>query len=141
MEVIRSFRRPLIVSGGGTIYSEATDALRALADATGIPVGGTYIGKGSPVLRPSVHVGAVGASGNTAANALAREADVVIGIGTRYSDFTTASPHSYSVHPASGSSTSTWASFDAAETRRDHGPSADAVAALVALTDALLAGR
>jgi 3D-(3,5/4)-trihydroxycyclohexane-1,2-dione acylhydrolase (decyclizing) len=88
---IRASRRPLIVSGGGTIYSEATEALRAFVAATGIPVAETYAGKGSlPYDHPS-SVGAVGATGNSAANALAREADLVIGIGTRYADFTTAS--------------------------------------------------
>ncbi len=89
--VIREARRPLIVAGGGTIYSEATDALRAFAEATGIPVAETQAGKGSlPYDHPQA-VGAVGATGTTAANALARDADVVIGIGTRWRDFTTAS--------------------------------------------------
>jgi 3D-(3,5/4)-trihydroxycyclohexane-1,2-dione acylhydrolase (decyclizing) len=88
---IRAARRPLVIAGGGVIYSEATDALRALADATGVPVAETQAGKGSlPYDHPQA-VGAVGATGTTAANALAREADLVIGIGTRYSDFTTAS--------------------------------------------------
>ena len=135
VEVIRGSRRPLIVSGGGTIYSEATDALRALADATGIPVAETYIGKGSlPYDHPS-SAGAVGASGNTAANALAREADVVIGIGTRYSDFTTASRTAFGA-PGVRFVNINVASFDAAK----HGGimvQADARVALVALTDAL----
>jgi 3D-(3,5/4)-trihydroxycyclohexane-1,2-dione acylhydrolase (decyclizing) len=88
---IRAARRPLVIAGGGVIYSEATDALRALAEATGVPVAETQAGKGSlPYDHPQA-VGAVGATGTTAANALAREADLVIGIGTRYSDFTTAS--------------------------------------------------
>jgi 3D-(3,5/4)-trihydroxycyclohexane-1,2-dione acylhydrolase (decyclizing) len=89
--VIRASRRPLIVAGGGVMYSEATDALRAFAEATGTPVAETQAGKGSlPYDHPQA-VGAVGATGTTAANALAREADLVLGIGTRYSDFTTAS--------------------------------------------------
>jgi 3D-(3,5/4)-trihydroxycyclohexane-1,2-dione acylhydrolase (decyclizing) len=89
--LMRAARRPLIVSGGGTIYAEATDALRELAEATGIPVAETQAGKGSlPYDHPSA-VGAIGATGTTAANALAREADVVLGVGTRWSDFTTAS--------------------------------------------------
>jgi 3D-(3,5/4)-trihydroxycyclohexane-1,2-dione acylhydrolase (decyclizing) len=91
IEVIRSARRPLIVAGGGVIYSEATDALRAFAEATGIAVAETQAGKGSLSFDHPLSVGAVGATGSTAANALARDADVVIGIGTRYSDFTTAS--------------------------------------------------
>jgi 3D-(3,5/4)-trihydroxycyclohexane-1,2-dione acylhydrolase (decyclizing) len=89
--LLRGSQRPLIVSGGGTIYSEATEALRELAEATGIPVAETQAGKGSlPYDHPSA-VGAIGATGTTAANALAREADVVLGVGTRWSDFTTAS--------------------------------------------------
>jgi len=91
IEVIRSARRPLVVSGGGTIYAEATDALRAFAEATGIPVAETQAGKGSLPYDHRLSVGAIGSTGTTAANRLAREADVVIGIGTRYSDFTTAS--------------------------------------------------
>jgi 3D-(3,5/4)-trihydroxycyclohexane-1,2-dione acylhydrolase (decyclizing) len=89
--LLRGARRPLIVSGGGTIYADATDALRDLAEATGIPVAETQAGKGSlPYDHPNA-VGAIGATGTTAANALAREADVVLGVGTRWSDFTTAS--------------------------------------------------
>ena len=84
-------RRPLIVAGGGTIYAEATDALRELAEATGIGVGETQAGKGSlPYDHPQA-LGAIGATGTTAANAAAREADVILGVGTRWSDFTTAS--------------------------------------------------
>ncbi len=89
--VIRTAKRPLIVAGGGVIYSEATEALRALVEATGIPVGETQAGKGSLAFNHPQSVGAIGATGSTAANALARDADLVIGIGTRYSDFTTAS--------------------------------------------------
>ena len=88
---IRAARRPLIVAGGGVIYSEATDALRTFAEAAGVPVAETQAGKGSLPYDHAQALGAVGATGTTAANALAREADVVIGIGTRYSDFTTAS--------------------------------------------------
>ena len=89
--LIRAADRPIIVAGGGVIYSEATDALRKLVDATGIPVGETQAGKGSlPYDHPS-NLGAIGATGTLAANRLAHEADVVIGIGTRWSDFTTAS--------------------------------------------------
>lgn len=90
-ELIRTARRPLIVAGGGTIYAEATDALRELAEATGIGVGETQAGKGSlPYDHPQA-LGAIGATGTTAANAAAREADVILGVGTRWSDFTTAS--------------------------------------------------
>jgi 3D-(3,5/4)-trihydroxycyclohexane-1,2-dione acylhydrolase (decyclizing) len=89
--VIRSAARPLIVCGGGLIYSEATDALRRLVEATGIPIAETQAGKGSlPYDHPS-NLGAVGASGTLAANRIAAHADLVIGIGTRWTDFTTAS--------------------------------------------------
>jgi 3D-(3,5/4)-trihydroxycyclohexane-1,2-dione acylhydrolase (decyclizing) len=90
-ELLRGARTPLIVSGGGTIYSEATEALAAFAEATGIPVAETQAGKGSLRYDHPQAAGAIGATGTTDANALAREADVVIGVGTRWSDFTTAS--------------------------------------------------
>jgi 3D-(3,5/4)-trihydroxycyclohexane-1,2-dione acylhydrolase (decyclizing) len=90
-DIVRSARRPLIVAGGGVIYSEATEALRALAEATGIPVAETQAGKGSLRFDHAQAVGALGATGTTAANALARSADVVVGVGTRWSDFTTSS--------------------------------------------------
>jgi 3D-(3,5/4)-trihydroxycyclohexane-1,2-dione acylhydrolase (decyclizing) len=89
--MIRSAKRPIIVAGGGVIYSAATDALASFAAATGIPVGETQAGKGSLRFDHPALLGAVGATGTTAANALAADADIVIGIGTRYSDFTTAS--------------------------------------------------
>ncbi len=88
---IRSARRPLVVAGGGVGYSRANEALAAFCEATGIPVGQSQAGKGSLVFDHPQCLGAVGSTGSTAANAAAREADVVIGIGTRYSDFTTAS--------------------------------------------------
>lgn len=90
-EVIRSARRPLIVAGGGVIYSEASEALTAFAEATGIPVADTQAGKGAIHGDHLTSVGGVGATGADPANALAAEADVVIGVGTRYTDFTTAS--------------------------------------------------
>jgi 3D-(3,5/4)-trihydroxycyclohexane-1,2-dione acylhydrolase (decyclizing) len=90
-QVIRSAKRPLIVAGGGVIYSGANDALAAFAERTGIPVSETQAGKGSLPYDHPQSVGAIGSTGTTAANALATEADVVIGIGTRYSDFTSAS--------------------------------------------------
>ena len=90
-DIIRTARKPLIVAGGGVIYSGATDALAAFCEKTGIPVGQSQAGKGSLAYDHPQSVGAIGSTGTTAANALAAEADVVIGIGTRYSDFTTAS--------------------------------------------------
>jgi 3D-(3,5/4)-trihydroxycyclohexane-1,2-dione acylhydrolase (decyclizing) len=90
-EVLRSARQPLIVVGGGVIYSEAGQALRRFAEATGIPVSDTQAGKGALPWDHPCAVGGVGATGSPAANALASDADVVLGIGTRYTDFTTAS--------------------------------------------------
>jgi 3D-(3,5/4)-trihydroxycyclohexane-1,2-dione acylhydrolase (decyclizing) len=89
--VVREASRPMIVSGGGTIYSGATDALRRLAEQTGIPVAETQAGKGSMTYDHPLALGAVGSTGTLAANRAASEADVVIGVGTRWSDFTTAS--------------------------------------------------
>ena len=90
-DIIKSARRPLIVAGGGVIYSEATGALSALVDATGIPVAETQAGKGSMAHGHPLALGAIGVTGTAAANATAPEADVVIGVGTRWTDFTTAS--------------------------------------------------
>jgi 3D-(3,5/4)-trihydroxycyclohexane-1,2-dione acylhydrolase (decyclizing) len=94
-EAIRAARRPLIVAGGGVIYSEAVAALRELVDAVGIPVGETMAGRGALVSEHRLSLGAVGATGGSAANRLAREADLVIGVGTRWSDFTTASKSAF----------------------------------------------
>ncbi len=91
VEWIRGAKRPFIIAGGGTIYSEATDTLHQFVAQTGIPVGETMAGKGSLRYDHPLCMGAVGATGTLAANRLAKEADLVIGIGTRYSDFTTAS--------------------------------------------------
>src|SRR5450759_84387 len=89
--MIRASKRPMIVAGGGVIYADATEALRSFVDATGIPVGETMAGKGSLRWDHPLNLGAVGATGTLAANRIAHDADLVIGIGTRYSDFTTAS--------------------------------------------------
>jgi len=89
--LIRASKRPLIVAGGGVIYAEATDALKRFVEQTGIPVGETMAGKGSLRFDHPLNLGAIGATGTFAANRVARDADLVIGIGTRYSDFTTSS--------------------------------------------------
>ncbi len=89
--LLRGARRPLIVAGGGAVYSGAETALRAFAEATGIPVADTHAGKGAVPWDHPYAVGGLGSTGSYAANELARDADVVLGIGTRYSDFTTAS--------------------------------------------------
>ena len=88
---LRTSQRPLIVAGGGVIYSGATSALQAFVEATGIPVAETQAGKGSLPYDHAASVGALGATGTPVANDVARSADLVIGIGTRWSDFTTAS--------------------------------------------------
>ena len=88
---IRAAQAPLIVAGGGVLYSEASIALSNFAKATGIPICETQAGKSSLPFDHPQQVGAIGATGTSAANILAREADLVIAIGTRYSDFTTAS--------------------------------------------------
>ncbi|MGI5398830.1 3D-(3,5/4)-trihydroxycyclohexane-1,2-dione acylhydrolase (decyclizing) [Streptomyces sp. CA-135486] len=84
-------RRPLIVAGGGVHHSEAEDALRTFAEATGIPVASTQAGKGSLPYDHRCDVGGIGHTGTATADELARTADLVIGVGTRWSDFTTAS--------------------------------------------------
>jgi 3D-(3,5/4)-trihydroxycyclohexane-1,2-dione acylhydrolase (decyclizing) len=84
-------RKPLIVAGGGVLYSEASAALAKFVEATGIPVCETQAGKGSLPYDHAQNVGAVGVTGTPGANILAREADLILGIGTRYSDFTSAS--------------------------------------------------
>jgi 3D-(3,5/4)-trihydroxycyclohexane-1,2-dione acylhydrolase (decyclizing) len=88
---IRSAKRPLIVAGGGVIYACASDALRRFVEETGIPVAETQAGKGSLPYDHPASLGAIGATGTSAANAIAKDADLVIGIGTRWTDFTTAS--------------------------------------------------
>ncbi|HEY8446919.1 MAG TPA: 3D-(3,5/4)-trihydroxycyclohexane-1,2-dione acylhydrolase (decyclizing) [Thermomicrobiales bacterium] len=90
-EMIRAAERPLIVAGGGVIYSEATAALSDFADTLGIPVSETQAGKGALPWSHPWNVGPVGANGGLAANRLARDADLVIAVGTRLSDFTSAS--------------------------------------------------
>ena len=90
-EWIKSSKAPVIVAGGGAIYSDACEALHQFASKTGIPVGETFAGKGAVRYDQPYSVGGLGATGTKYAIEIANEADVVIGIGTRYSDFTTAS--------------------------------------------------
>jgi 3D-(3,5/4)-trihydroxycyclohexane-1,2-dione acylhydrolase (decyclizing) len=90
-EALRGSSKPLIVAGGGVIYSEATEQLARFAEATGIPVVETQAGKGAMRYDHPLALGAMGVTGTPGANIVAREADLVIGIGTRYSDFTSAS--------------------------------------------------
>ena len=90
-EWIRASRQPLIIAGGGVHYSEAHDALQSFAERAGVPVCETQAGKGALAYDNPVNLGAIGVTGTEGANLLARETDLVIGIGTRYSDFTSAS--------------------------------------------------
>ena len=90
-EWICAAQKPLIVAGGGVLYSQATEALAQFAQATGIPVCETQAGKGSLPFDHPQQLGAIGTTGTPGANIAAREADLILGIGTRYSDFTSAS--------------------------------------------------
>ncbi|NMH96948.1 3D-(3,5/4)-trihydroxycyclohexane-1,2-dione acylhydrolase (decyclizing) [Pseudonocardia acidicola] len=132
---LRSARRPLLVAGGGVHYSEATAALRRFAEATGIPVADTQAGKGAILWEHPLAVGGVGSTGSPVANALAREADVVLGVGTRYSDFTTASRSAFQ-NPDVRFVNLNVASFDAAKHAGEM-LVADARSGLEALTEAL----
>jgi 3D-(3,5/4)-trihydroxycyclohexane-1,2-dione acylhydrolase (decyclizing) len=89
--LLREAKRPLIVAGGGVIYSDASSVLDSFVTSSGVPVAETQAGKGSLRFDHPASLGAIGATGTTAANEVARDADLVIGIGTRWSDFTTAS--------------------------------------------------
>jgi 3D-(3,5/4)-trihydroxycyclohexane-1,2-dione acylhydrolase (decyclizing) len=91
VEWIRASKAPLVVAGGGVIFSDATAALRAFVDQTGIPVSESQAGKGSLPYDHPACLGAIGATGTLGANTIARETDLVIGIGTTYDDFTSAS--------------------------------------------------
>jgi 3D-(3,5/4)-trihydroxycyclohexane-1,2-dione acylhydrolase (decyclizing) len=91
IEWIRAAKRPVVVAGGGVLYGEASESLTRFVEKTGIPVGETQAGKGSLPFDHPQNLGAIGVTGTPGANIVAREADLVIGLGTRYSDFTTAS--------------------------------------------------
>src|SRR5437016_3373631 len=89
--LLRSAKRPLIVAGGGALYGFASDALRAFAEAHGVPVAETQAGKGALAWDHRMQQGSIGVTGSPAANGLARDCDVVVAVGTRLSDFTTGS--------------------------------------------------
>lgn len=133
---IRSAKRPVIVAGGGVIYSDAEAALAALVEATGIPVGTSQAGGGALPWDHAQYLGGIGATGTTAANRIAAEADVVIGIGTRYSDFTTASRTVFQ-DPDVRFVNVNVASFDAYKHGTQLPVVADARETLLALRDAL----
>jgi 3D-(3,5/4)-trihydroxycyclohexane-1,2-dione acylhydrolase (decyclizing) len=94
-QLIKSSKKPVIISGGGVIYSDATGILKKLVEMTGIPVAETFAGKGSLPYNHPANLGAAGVTGTPGANEITNDADLVIGIGTRYSDFTTASKTSF----------------------------------------------
>jgi len=91
VEMIKNSKNPMLVAGGGVIYSEAENILTNLAESTGIPVVETFAGKGSLHYKHELNLGAIGATGTKGANEIASNSDLVIGVGTRYSDFITAS--------------------------------------------------
>jgi 3D-(3,5/4)-trihydroxycyclohexane-1,2-dione acylhydrolase (decyclizing) len=91
VRAVRAARRPLIIAGGGVHHSRAETALAEFAEATGIPVASTQAGKGALRYDHPQDVGGIGHTGTATADELARTADLVIGVGTRYTDFTTAS--------------------------------------------------
>jgi len=133
---IRGAKRPLIVAGGGVLYAFATEELAAFAEATGIPVGNTQAGVGVLPWDHPLSLGAIGSTGTTASNRIAEEADLVIGIGTRYEDFTTGSRTAFA-NPDVRFVNINVAALDAYK----HGAAipvvADARKALIALTTAL----
>ena len=90
-KVIRAAKKPLLICGGGVRYSEAHAEFKAFAEATGIPFGETQAGKSAIPYDHELNLGGIGVTGCSAANEIAKEADVIIGVGTRYTDFTTSS--------------------------------------------------
>ena len=89
--LIKSAKKPLLICGGGVRYSEAHEEFKAFAEKTGIPFGETQAGKGAVLFDHPLNLGGIGVTGCSAANEIAKEADVIIGVGTRYTDFTTSS--------------------------------------------------
>ncbi|UXN69767.1 3D-(3,5/4)-trihydroxycyclohexane-1,2-dione acylhydrolase (decyclizing) [Devosia neptuniae] len=88
---LRMAKKPVIIAGGGVLYSQATDSLRTFAEAHGIPVMETQAGKSALPHDHRLNMGSVGVTGSSASNALAQDADVVLAVGTRLQDFTTGS--------------------------------------------------
>ncbi len=137
VEVLRDAKRPLLIAGGGVLYGLATGALHAFADIHGVPVAETQAGKGSLPWDHPLQQGAIGVTGSPAANALAADADVVISVGTRLSDFTTGS------HSLFGQARLVNLNVNAFDARKWRGVEliADARAGLAALTQALPSWR
>ncbi|MFF7390823.1 3D-(3,5/4)-trihydroxycyclohexane-1,2-dione acylhydrolase (decyclizing) [Streptomyces scabiei] len=139
VRAIRAARRPLIVAGGGVHHSEAEEALKALVDATGIPVASTQAGKGSLRHDHPADLGGIGHTGTAVCDDLARTADLIVGVGTRYTDFTTAS-HTLFQNPDVRFVNLNVAAFDAHKLAA-RTVVCDARAGLEALTDALAGHR
>ncbi|KQT47400.1 3D-(3,5/4)-trihydroxycyclohexane-1,2-dione acylhydrolase (decyclizing) [Aureimonas sp. Leaf454] len=91
VSALKAAKRPIVIAGGGVLYSQATDALKTFAETHGIPVAETHGGKSSLAHSHPLNMGAVGVTGSSASNALAAEADLVLAVGTRLADFTTGS--------------------------------------------------
>lgn len=130
-------QRPLIIAGGGVLYADATKELMEFAAAFGIPVAETQAGKSSLPWNHPLNVGAIGVTGALAANVLAKQADLIIGVGTRYSDFTTASKSAFA-NPKVQFININVSGFDSSKLS-GIGITADAKEALDALKDALTA--
>jgi len=135
--LLREAKRPLIVAGGGVLYARAGDALASFADQHGVPVAETQGGKGALAWDDPMQQGSIGVTGSPAANALARDADVVVAVGTRLQDFTTGS---HSMFGSAQLLSINVARFDAIKWR-GLAVRADARAALHALSDALSGWR
>ena len=88
---LRAAKKPIVIAGGGVLYSDAMDALAGFAEAHGVPVAETQSGKSSIPASHKLSVGSIGVTGTSAANALAAEADLILAVGTRLQDFTTGS--------------------------------------------------
>ncbi|ALP48919.1 3D-(3,5/4)-trihydroxycyclohexane-1,2-dione acylhydrolase (decyclizing) [Corynebacterium glutamicum] len=136
IEVIKNAKNPMIIAGGGVLYSDAETQLQALVEQTGIPVGTSQAGGGVLAWDHAQNLGGVGATGTLAANRIAGDADVIIGIGTRYSDFTTASRTAFQ-NPDVTFININIASFDAYKHGTQLPVIADAREAIVELAEAL----
>ncbi|NRF92625.1 3D-(3,5/4)-trihydroxycyclohexane-1,2-dione acylhydrolase (decyclizing) [Paenibacillus frigoriresistens] len=132
-------QRPLIIAGGGVLYADATKELMEFAATFGIPVAETQAGKSSLPWNHPLNVGAIGVTGALAANVLSKQADLIIGVGTRYSDFTTASKSAFA-NPKVQFININVSGFDSSKLS-GIGITADAKEALSALKDALTAQR
>jgi 3D-(3,5/4)-trihydroxycyclohexane-1,2-dione acylhydrolase (decyclizing) len=135
LTLLQRAERPLLIAGGGVVYSEASDALGAFAERFGVPVALTQAGKSALPWNHPWNVGPIGANGGSAANALAREADLIVAVGTRLSDFTTASMSAFA-HPAAQFLGLNVAPFDAHKLGAE-ALVADARDGLLALTEVL----